>query len=50
MITTGKYSARGGRGRQSVDARLQHLQRLREQGLVGPEEYERKKADILKDL
>ncbi len=43
--------ALGGQGgAPSVESRLQQLEALRARGLVRPEEYERKRADILTTL
>jgi hypothetical protein len=53
MIVTGHYSTKGsGAGAPTPDAeqRLQELQRLFEKGLITREEYEEKRAAILKAL
>lgn len=34
----------------SVDERLQHLQELRDKGLITPEDFERRKAELLKEI
>ena len=34
----------------SVDQRLQHLLELRDKGLITPEDFERRKAELLKEI
>lgn len=38
------------RSKGSVTERLEELRKLRERGLISPEQYERKQAEILNDL
>lgn len=40
----------GGGGGRSASERLQELKALRDQGLITPEQYKQKQAEILKDL
>jgi len=49
MVTTGKFQM-GEHKQRSIAARLRELDRLREQRLVTPEEYERKRSSILNGL
>jgi uncharacterized protein YqgQ len=50
MIITGRYTRGSAAPRRDTAERLQELQRLFDKGLVTREEYEQKRAAILKEF